>query len=311
MKERVVMNQVKQENYCNESTNLLEKEVSPWRKQCVKKIGAVVLATSLFFSGVFGLGGCGKATNERRPNVKQEQKERKPNQEIKKSESETRYANYLNTLTPEQQVFRESLEPDNLAKMSSAELTEVFTIKPQQVVDESGKIDPAKLAEAYIARRQGMANSGISYEEYKKWGGLDKFGISATKEASNNYYVPESTALFGKSGDGDGAEIALSRGVGVDRIKKANLDESHDMESYRYRRTVQPNSIKSSYTNEKLNVYFTIDESDNWNYEIMHHNGGGDIKPLNNNMSCAITGLSIRGGGMTVLADDYQEEILK
>ena len=184
------------------------------------------------------------------------------------SESESRYADYLKTLSPEQRAVRESLNPDALAVMNDAQLAEAFTIKSKEVVVD-GKIDPLLYTEAMNARISAMDNSGLSSKEYDKWGGLDKFGTNVIDEVADKYYKTESKALFGFVNTNPTLTVALALGSSVDQIINSKLSPK-PAERYHYRSTVEPSSVESTIgANGYLDITFLSHASDNWDTKAM------------------------------------------
>ena len=251
-----------------ESTDDKPEKKGLSRKQ---KIGMVMAGVALTLVAVIGIGSNVNAQNQSRQTTKTEapaNPTKSPEKESKLSESESRYANYLNTLSPEQRAVRESLNPDALAVMNDTQLTEAFTIKSKEVV-VGGKIDPSLYTEALVARVEAIDNSGISMKEYAKWGGLDKFGTDTIDKVVDNYFKVESQALFGFSGNNPTFKVTLTLGSSIDQIINSKLTHK-PRERYHYRSTVDITSIESTIgVNGLLDISFLSPSSDNWETDVM------------------------------------------
>lgn len=256
--------------------------------------GGLLLAGISLFSTLSGAGCSAKSADNQpqKSNVKIEAEKK-----VELSASEKGYAEYLKTLSPEQVAVREALNPDALAKMSESELTDVFTIKADEVTID-GKIDKNLYAEAFTARFQAMGNSGLSEIEYAKWGGLDKFGIDDMAIVVNKYNEIQSMALFGYVGGSEMNEIALKRGSGVSDIIKSGL-KPQPKEQYRLRVSVRPDSISQFIENDNgtYDIRFSGYMSDNWDKQSMELQTGLSIEPTDGFITWDINGLHVTESG--------------
>lgn len=236
-----------------------------------QKIGMVMAGVVLTLAAVVGIGSNVNAQKQNRQTTKTEvpaNPTKSPEKESKPSESESRYADYLKTLSPEQRAIRESLNPDALANMNDTQLTEAFTIKSKEVVVD-GKIDPLLYTEAMNARISAMDNSGLSSKEYDKWGGLDKFSTNVIDEVADKYYKTESKALFGFVNTNPTLTATLALGSVVDHVINSKLSPK-PAERYHYRSTVEPSSVESTIgTNGYLDITFLSHTTDNWETDVM------------------------------------------
>lgn len=261
-------------------------------KVTLSLVGLSVLAT---------LGtGCSAQSTDSQPkkNDSKVQSEKK----VELSSSEKAYAEYLKTLSPEQVALRESLNPDALARMSESEMTEAFTIKDDEVVVD-GKLDIDLYAEAFTARYQAMANSGLSDLEYEKWGGLDNFGKDTIEKVSKQNFKIQSLALYGYSGVNEMNSVILTTGSGVDTLIKSGLDPQPS-ERYHYRMVVRPGlsaiAPSESVFEQGVDSYdarFSIHMSDNWEKETMIRQIGLENEPVDQNMTFNVRGLRVIEAG--------------
>jgi len=212
------------------------------------------------------------------------------------SESETNYATYLESLSPEQKSVRESLSPDNLAGMDQSQLTEAFTIKADEATDANGQIDPALYAEAFAARDEAILNSGCSEIEYAKWGGLDSFGTTAMSQAVDHYFIPESTALFGHPGDSESAMASLARCTTTELLRSGSDDKP---EPYHVRVAVKENSLDVA---DPANFSFELLGTDNLDVEAFQTRLGLIGEPTNFDDTCNISGLYVADNGAVLSA---------
>jgi len=113
------------------------------------------------------------------------------------SDNERLYATYLDALTPAQKAERAALDPNVLVTQSDAEITKSFTITPAEITGPDGKIDPAKFAEAWAARQQGLVNAGSSLQEWPKLGGLDNYSMDTCTQIANKYVPVMGEAVYG------------------------------------------------------------------------------------------------------------------
>ncbi len=178
----------------------------------LKRKAAALALTLVTAAGVAGCGTSG-GTAEAKPTTSTSAEAKVPStapvgaETIKpadSSASEKAYAAYLETLTPAQQAVRESLKPDSLAKMSDAEVTDVFTIKASEVTDGKGKINIKDYEEAFAARSGAILMAGCSTQEYDE---VVRTTVNIPKDAAQHalavkYNELASPAFYGhKSGD--------------------------------------------------------------------------------------------------------------
>lgn len=286
--------------------SVFERTLNTRAKKVGAALGILTLATTL------GLGGARLAEDSRNDNspAPSEPTAEAPvtpgpqetvgqdNPEVNETvgESETNFATYLESLSPEQESVRESLSPDNLAGMDQSQLTEAFTIKVDEVADANGQVDPALYAEAFAARDEAILNSGCSEIEYAKWGGLDSFGTTAMSQAVDYYFIPESTALFGHLGDSESAMASLARCTTTDLLRSGSDDKP---EPYHVRVTVKENSLDVA---DSANFSFELLGTDNLDVEAFQTRLGLIGEPTNFDDTLRISGLYVADNGAVLSA---------
>lgn len=205
-------------------------------------------------------------------------------------DSETRFASYLDTLTPQQKAQRASLSPDNLVGLSADQLTKAFTIKSAEVTGADGKVDPTLFAEAVAARNDAIFSSGCTSKEYDKWGGTDKIGTDTISKIVNNYFVPETTALFGHAGDPSSAVKAFTNCEMTDQL----INSGSPLKPYHLRSTVDKGSIKAT---NPANFTFNTIMTDNINTDEMQSEVGLTIKPTMDTTTWTVSGVETQADG--------------
>ncbi|MHB8274162.1 MAG: hypothetical protein ACYDC9_05270 [Dermatophilaceae bacterium] len=183
------------------------------------------------------------------------------------SDNERLYATYLETLTPAQKAERAALDPNVLVTQSDAEITKSFTITPAEITGPDGKIDPAKFAEAWAARQQGLVNAGSSLQEWPKMGGLDNLSMDTCTQITNKYNNVIGQAVYGYDLQDKGANAyACFRFAAVESIKALPDKASKAIESYHVRAVPFKDTTPNIAPNPDGSFKVDLREitSDNW-----------------------------------------------